>query len=214
MNTMKLLYDVAKTMKAKETFTGILTAKVQKDNDTVFSFRNDFEKSTSGATKAKISTEVNLDGKKLQHESSTECEMPHRPHHWHMFRHMHHGHHAGCCGIKDKFAKLSCVFGILSSLKVEEKDEGHAVISLACSDIPEEIKTHIREKINHGAQCHPHHGCMGELLALQSCNGTLTVTVNAKREVEKVVVDLAGTQQDVENGEHIVKANAELQLVW
>ena len=124
MNTMKLLYDVAKTMKAKESFTGTLSAQVQKNENTLFSFRNEFEKNASGLTKAKITSEVNLENKRVQHESNIECDMSGpRQHHWHMFRHMHHWHHpAGCCGIKDKFAKLSFVFGILSSLKVEERD--------------------------------------------------------------------------------------------
>ena len=68
MNKIKLLYDVARTMRAKEKVDGILTARVSKNQEEVFSLRNEFGKKSTGEAATKVSCELNLDGSRVKRE--------------------------------------------------------------------------------------------------------------------------------------------------
>src|SRR5690242_20088982 len=123
MNKIKLLYDVAMTMRDKEKVEGILTAQVRKDKEEVFSLRNEFGKNSSGEASAKVSCELNLEGSRVKRESLTEFSTPgdcrqHGGLFGKFFRH-HHAKHE-CCGIKGFFSRIALALGILSSLQVEE----------------------------------------------------------------------------------------------
>ena len=56
---------------------GVLTAEAQKDRVNIFTIRNEFDKNLqTGLTKAKISTEIDYEGKMVKHESNTEFTLP------------------------------------------------------------------------------------------------------------------------------------------
>jgi hypothetical protein len=215
MNKIKLLYDVVKTMRDKEVFNGIVKAEVQKDQVKIFSLQNEFEKNMlNGQTKAKISTELDYDGKKVKHESDTEFTMQGSCEHGHheFMRHMHHHHAAKCGGIKGKLAKLSFALSILNSIKVEELENKTSDISLNISDIPEEMKELILEKMSHHQ--HGEHGFMKEFCPMEKPNLMVNMFINKNYEVEKIVVNLDGAQKDAQNEQHELKATAELSFAW
>ncbi|NLI13567.1 hypothetical protein [Pelotomaculum propionicicum] len=125
MSKIKVLYDVVAAIKEKESCSGNLNVEAKRDGVKIFGLSNDFEKNLGeGKTKAKISLEVDCEGKKVKHESSTEfaCAEAHADRRHDILRHMishhHRGHHfshapvddchAGRrCGFKEKLDKLA-----------------------------------------------------------------------------------------------------------
>ena len=217
MNKIKLLYDVARTMRDKEKVDGVLTAQVRKDKEEVFSLRNEFGKNTSGEASTKVSCELNLEGSRVKRESLTEFSTPgdchqHRGLLGKLFRH----HHAKgeCCGIKGVFSRIAFALGILSSLQVEEMDKGEAVVSLNLSDIPEEMKTLLLEKMNQKHASHPHCGFLAETDAFETLDGVVVLSVNKEREIEKITVNLDGRAQGAGGETHSLAASAEVQFAW
>ena len=216
MKKVKLLYDVAKTMKNMERIDGVLTVSVEKDHTPVFSLRNKFEKDQAGKVKADVSSKMNVSGEDLTRESKTEFTLKGDCHHgpcmmWKSFR----GHHCGTGshGIKGMFHRISFALGILSSLRVEEQANGATVIALYLSDVPEEIKATFLEKIRekHG---HHHDCCMQDCQNVEMQNGLVVINVNEKHAIDKVTVNLDGRAQDAENQEHTLAATAEVQFIW
>ena len=218
MNKIKLLYDVARTMKAKEKVNGVLTARVLKDKEEVFSLRNEFGKNATGEASTKVSCELNLDGSKVKRESLTEFSTPGSCQKRHgllgrFFRHHRHGEH-GCMGIRGFFSRISCALGILSSLQAEEEENGTAVISLTLSEIPEELRGLLLEKINQRHGCHQHCGVLAEGDALEMLDGVVVLTVNKGREIEKLTVNLDGRVQNPESESYTLAASAEALFAW
>jgi hypothetical protein len=215
MKKIKLLYDVARTMKNMVKIDGVITVDVRKDQETVVSLRNTFTKDETGKVKANVSTKMNMKGEDLTKESITEFNMTadHSPcMMWKSF-HRHHSA-AGCSGIRGVFHRISVALGILSSLKVEDQPNGAAVISLDLHDIPDELQTLLRENIQRrhdgGADCCCMQGCSNvELLG-----GLVVITVNEKHAIDKLTVNLDGRAHDAESKEHTLAATAELQLAW
>jgi cyd operon protein YbgT len=214
MNKLKLLYDVTKAMQAKETFTGVLTAQVQKDQAKLFGIKNEFTKDLStGRTKAKIATELDYQGKTVNHESNTEfagfCHGEDRRHPF-----MTRLHHSACCGgLKEKFSRLACAFGILNALAVEEQENKAVVISLNSKDLPEDLKAHLSEKISQRhAGCG--HGFMQEFCAVDKHNFLAEIFVNKNYEIEKILLTFDGSSTDGENTPHRLTASAEVTLTW
>jgi hypothetical protein len=131
MSKIKLLYDVITTMKDKESCRGKLKVEGSKDQVKIFGLDNEFEKNMAdGRVKAKVTLEMDNDGKKVKHESTTEFEgcgshgTGHRGFMGHMFSHHCHGQHpdqgqtGGCgeikrCGIKEKLSRLACMLNVL-----------------------------------------------------------------------------------------------------
>lgn len=217
MKKIKLLYDVARTMKNMEKIDGVITVGVRKDQEAVFSLRNKFEKDGAGKVKANITTKMNINGEDLTRESTTEFKLTGDCHHgpcmmWKSF----HGHHgtAGSRGIKGVFHRISAALGILSSLKVEDQPNGAAVISLNLSDVPGEIKTMLLEKIQQKHASHPDCCCIQGCRNVEMLNGLVVITVNEKHAIDKVTVNLDGMAQDAESKEHTMAATAELQFAW
>ncbi len=217
MNKIKLLYDVVTTMKAKEKVVGILTAQVRKDSEEVFSLRNEFGKNSAGDGSAKVSCELNLDGGKVKRESLTEfsctgnCQ-EHGGLFGKLFRH-HHAKHE-CCGIKGILSKIALALGILNSLKTEELEKGRAVLSLKLSEAPEEIRNMLLEKLNQKHASHSHCGFLEEFDALETVDGSVVLTVNEGREVEKITVDLDAQVLNAASESKNLVANAEVQFAW
>jgi len=217
MNKIKLLYDVARTMKAKEKVDGVLTAQVRKDREEVFSLRNEFGKNTIGDASTKVSCELNLEGSRVKRESKTEFSTSGDCQQrggllGKFFRH-HHGR-GECCGIKGILSRISFALGILSSLKAEEQEDGGAVVSLNLSDIPEEMRILLLEKMNQRHAGHPHCGFLAESDALETLDGVVVLTVNKGREIEKITVNLNGRMQNAASEPQTLAASAEVQFAW
>lgn len=218
MNKLKVLYDVVKAMKNKETFNGTLTVQVHKDETPLFSLRNEFEKNLlTGQTKAKINTELDYEGKTVKHESNTEFTMPRSGEcrHHEFFKHLHPSPASGCCGLKGKLAKLAFALSVLNALQTEETENKTIVISLSAKDLPEDTKAMIHEKICCVKDCHPHgHGLLKEFCAAEDHDFVLNIFVNKNFVVEKIVITLVGTQKDEQNAPHDLTARAELSFTW
>jgi hypothetical protein len=205
MNTIKLLYDVFKTMKEKESFNVIAKVEAVKGELKVLSFSNEFTTNTvTGETKAKISSEVDCDGKKIKHESNTEFNIKDCKHR--KFHHHAHGmgnHKSGTCcehgGIKAKLSKITFVLNVLNNLKVEEMD-GLSVLSLDLKDIIKEIKEQHKNLAEHHANSfnqniaehHKHCIFIKELLCSENSDAVLNIYINKNNEVEKVEVTAKG----------------------
>jgi hypothetical protein len=229
MNKVKILYDVVRTMKGKNVFKGALKAEGMKDEARVFSFDNVFERNnTKGQIKAKTSTDVDFEGRKMKLENNIDLEIPgcKGPHSF--MKHMHAHHHAQHChgehsgGIKEGLNRIVAVLGMLNSLKVEEQEDKSVVLSLESADIPEEIKKAIHEKIQqhkseehegmHGN--HEHHKFMKEFHSMDKADFKLRIIINKNSEVEKVTLEVDGEQTDAKDDKHVMKMQAELNLAW
>ena len=215
MNKIKLLYDVARTMKNLEKIAGVLQLKVRKDQEEVFNLRNEFEKNEAGKTRTVVSTVLNLDGGHVTRESTTEFDLSGRCHFGPgMLGRMLHRHHGaeGCCGVKGVFTRLSLAFGILNSLKAEEKGDGGAELSLDLSEAPEELKAALQEKMRHKNECLSRHGFLKECHQVETLDGVLVLTVDKDRVITAITVNLDATALDEKKGIHAMAASAEVQF--
>jgi len=221
MNKIKLLYDVVKTMKEKEVFNGTLRLEGKKNLIKVFSFVNEFEKNTlNGQTKAKISTELDFEGKKVKHESSTEFNKGNC--HDHMFHglkrliHDHHNHNdRKCGGIKEKLSKLAFVLDTMNNMKIDEQADKTLVLSLNISELPENMKKIMHERINNKMMSNHHgHHCMKEIFTMENSNIELNIWINKNNEVEKIVVTVNGKQKDELADLQEINLRGELSFAW
>ncbi|WP_312198820.1 hypothetical protein [Anaerospora hongkongensis] len=222
MNKIKVLYDVVKAIRTKEEISGLLTADIQKDQISIFTIKNQFEKNfVTGQTKAQINTQVDYEGKTVRHDSDTEFSMPsgrgfHHGHHGMAHRH-HFGamaamlHHGGRCGqMGGRFAKLAFVFGLLNSLEVKETQDNTLVLSLDSANLPDDAKELLCERISHSGGHHSRHGFMKEFSSLKQLDFTITAWLDADCDVTKVAGVFSGIQQDEQLQEHVLKANGEV----
>ena len=216
MNKLKLLYDVVKTLRDKEVINGAATVEVQKDQAKIFYVKNQFQKNlTTMQTTATITSEVDYEGKKVKHQSTTEFtnECPGNGVRHKLFKHMHH---AGgrCGGIKAKLTKIAFVLDILNSIKVEEQADKTILVTLEMTELPEEIKTLIQGKMSHAASYHNQDRCcfMKEFCCMEKGNFSFAMSVNQNYEIEKIVVTFDGVQQNEENEQHTLDIVAELQF--
>jgi hypothetical protein len=215
MNKIKLLYDVTRAMRNQEKIAGVLQAQVRKDGEEIASLRNTFETGEAGKTRITVSSEPHLDNGHVTRESTTEFDFPghDRPGSGmlHLLFQRHRGSH-GCCGIRGLFGKLSLAFGILSSLKVEEKGDGAAVISLDLDELPDELSKMLLDKMQYKDDCLAQHGLLKEHLKAESLNGTLLVAVNKDRIIETITVTATSAARDENNARHIMTADAEVRF--
>ncbi len=215
MKKVKLLYDVARTMKNMAKIDGVIRVDVRKDQQAVFSLQNRFEKDAAGKVTANVSSKMNLDGEDLTRKSTTEFILTgdHGPCMMWKSLHRHHGA-AGFGGIKGVFHRLSVALGILGSLKVEDQPDGAAVISLALSDIPDEITTHLREKMQQRHAVHADFCCLHGCRDVELLNGLVVLTVNEQHAIDKLTVNLDGRTQDTQSRAYALAATAEVQFAW
>ena len=217
MNKLKLLYDVARTMKNKEKIEGVLTVQVMKGEEEVFALRNEFEKQRGGKGKTVVNSKLQLNGNQVTRESSTEFALSGDCHHGAgMVRrlfHRHHGH-SGCCGIRGTFSKIACAFGVLNSLKVEERGSGAASISLDLAELPVEMQEALKERLQQNHECCSYADLLKECQNPEIGKGLLVLEVNPGGEIEKLSLALTGSVQDAAGDLRSVTASAELQLAW
>ena len=234
MSKIKLLYDAVMVIKDKESCSGNLKVEGSRDGVKIFGLNNDFEKNLGeGRTKAKISLEIDCEGKKVKHESSTEFACPDaqdgKRHDF--LRHMmlHHGrsHHPNqgqidgcqtgrCCGFKEKLNRLALMLSVLNNLKVEQRDDKSTVLALDINEIPGELKKNIHEKLLQHKMGHERgRECMfKEFSGMEVLNGGVNIFINKNKEVEKIVLAVAGSQKDDSNQPHQLDLQAELRLDW
>ena len=226
MNRLKLLYDVVKTMKDKEEVKGSLQVNGEKNQVQIFSFGNEFARNLqSGATKAKISTQVDYDGNKVKHESYTEFNVQDGSHQpmfpgfkGHMHHHRHgHGHKPGDLtprGFKDKLNRITFVLSMLNQITITEQDDKSVLLGFAASEIPAEMKQVLQEKMlqHQNAQAEHQHPFMHEFADAANSSFEASVRINRNHEVEKVLLAIAGKRAAApETG---LSLKAELNLVW
>lgn len=219
MNKLKLLYDVVQTLRDKEVINGVATVEVKKDQAKIFYIKNEFQKNlVTMQTKASVTSEVNYEGKQVKHQSTTEFTKHcpgngmHGMRHG-LFRHMNHA--GGRCGsIKDKLTKLSFVLGLLNNIKAEEQEDKTILVTLEVSELPEDIKTLLQERMSHAESDHSRGHCcfMREFCCLEKGKFSFAMTVNKNYDIEKIVIAFDGAQRNEENEQHLLDIVAELQL--
>ena len=216
MNKLKLLYDVVKKLRDKDVINGVATVDVQKDHAKIFYVKNQFQKNLmTMQTTATITSEVDYEGKKVKHQSTTEFtnQCPGTGMHHKLFKHMHH---AGCeCGgIKAKLTKLAFVLGLLSNIKAEEQEDKTILVTLEISELPEDIKTLIQGKMSHAESYHNQDQCcfMREFCCIEKGKFSFAMSVDKNYEIEKIVIAFDGVQNNDQNEQHVLEIIAELQL--
>ncbi|MFZ5643406.1 MAG: hypothetical protein ACOY46_07430 [Bacillota bacterium] len=232
MNKIKLLYDVVTTMKEKELLKGNLKVEGSRDSVKIFGLDNDFEKNfLDGRTKARVCLEVDCEGKKVKHESSTEFELPgmqgHCRHglisHFHHCHGHHHSHHkadscdgAKCCGFKEKLSRIAFILKVLNSIKVEELESKSVVLTLDFDEASGDMQGLIREKLQQHKKMHKNDDfkcAASEFSGMEISAGKLNVFINKNNEVERVVANVDGKRKDENNGLHSMNLRAELSLI-
>ncbi len=225
MNKIKLMYNIAKTMKEKTLFQGSLQVACVKDQTTVFQMDNEFSKDlSSGLTKANIKTEMDCEGKSFKHESSTEfthTEGCHRRGHFFKGGHPHF-HHRDCghLGPKGFFSKLTVALDLLNRIKVEEQPDNTTLMTLEIDELPaelRELKAHFMEKHHHHHEqeqpTHHHGHCLAkELHGLENPRLTLIATINKNNELANAVLTLSGQQAGTIGETRTLTINAKLTL--
>lgn len=215
MNKIKLLYDVVKALREKDVLNGVATAEVQKDQVRIFYIKNEFQKNLlTMQTKANITTEVDYEGKKVKHQSTTELtnHCPGHGIHHRGFGHMHHTDRK-CGSIKGKLSKVAFLLSLLNNLQASEQENKTTLITLELSEMPADIKTLIQEKMGQDDSYHDHdRNCfIKEFCAIEKGNFSFAMTVNKSSEIEKIVITFDGTQNK-EQEQHVVSIIADLQL--
>jgi hypothetical protein len=220
MNKIKLMYDVVKTMKEKEVINGSLKVEGKKDQVSFVSFENKFQKNlVTGDVTAKISSQLDVKGKKIKHESNTEFTLENNQlgmcHHFGKHMHEHHHHGARCHSFKDKLTALAYVLNLIDNMQVlEQQDKILATISL--NEIPEELKKAIHEKMehSHAAEQHSFPIPMQRFLTMKETKIDLVVLISKTKEVEKVTITVEGIKKGELNETHIMNLQGELRFTW
>lgn len=216
MNKIKFLYDVVKTMRAKDALQGVAIIEVQKDQGQIFYVKNEFQKNLlTMQTKASIHTEINYEGKEVKHQSTTEFTN-HCAHHGMSHKGFKPLHHLGgrCGGIKEKLNKIGFALRLLNDIQVAEQENQTTLITLELPEIPEEIKALLQEKMHQVDSCHDHSRCCfaKELFTIETGKFSSAMTVNKEYEVQKIVITFDGIQNNAENEQHVLNIIGELQL--
>lgn len=214
MNKIKLIYDIARIMKNQEKLGGILQVKVRKEQEEVFTLQNEFEKDFAGKGKMAVAMQLDLDGRHVSRQSTTEFDLPGGCCHGAGgLRRFFHGRQEECGGFKGFFSRLSLAFGVLNSISAEEGENGAAAVSLNLVDLPDEMRACLKEKMQQKAAHCSRHG-FPECGEVESLQGRLVVSVNEGRRMEKITFKLEGSMQDAERGLLPITADGELLFAW
>ena len=207
---------MVKTLRDKDVINGVATMEVRKDQGKIFYVKNQFEKNlVTMQTTATITSEVDYEGKKIKHQSTTEFTnlCPCSGMHHKRLRDIHHAG-GGCGSIKAKLTKLTFVLDLLSEIKAEEQEDKTILVTLEVKELPEEIKALIQERMSQTKSYHDQDHCCfrKEFFSIEKGNFSLAISVTKEHEVEKVVITFDGVQRDEQNEQHILDVVAELQL--
>lgn len=233
MNKIKFLYDVVKTMKAKDGVQGVLAVEASRDRKKVLDVHTEFEKNNvTGTKRSKIKAEYDCDGRTLRHESSTEVtggecqgwrDQMHQG-----FRNRIHQHfgaaHSGCkCGgIKDVLGRIGLMLQLLQIMKLEETADKSVVLSLNFNDLPDEVKQEIGEKIKQHHEFAPQHlkpewfkgSCwMADWGQMEDLQLELSAIIKPSFEIEKGILVLDGVKKDANQNQSEVALKVELDLL-
>jgi len=213
MNKLKFLYDVVTTLRSKEVVNGVATVKVEKDQAKIFYVKNQFQKNLlTKQTRANITSEVDYEGKQVKHQSTTEFTnhcLDNGKHHK-LFKHMHHGD-GQCGGLKTKLTKLAFILSLLDNIKVEQQEDKTILATLELTELPEDIKILLQEKMSHAASSPHQDQCcfMKEFGCLGKGTFSLAMSVSNDYEIDKIVIAFDGVQQ---HEQHALSVIAELEL--
>lgn len=219
MNKIKLLYDVVKTMKEKESVSGSLQVEGEKDRTRFLSLANDFHKNiATGDIKAAIRSEVEVAGQKVKHESTTEFNLAalreskhEKPENFPPFlRHHRHSCRPHGVGIKRKLAALGFFLNLLDDLQIVEQEDQALLLTVRNVEIPEDWKTAFREKAQQAATPEP----LQQFTAVDKVGASCSIRINAAKEIENIVFSLTGEAKDRQNEPHPFALNGELKLTW
>lgn len=224
MNKIKVLYDVVKAMRDKESYNGVIEAVVSKDKVQVLQFTNEFSKDlASGWTKARVATVVDHDGKQIKYESTTEFNRKdgnHNASFGHcglLHRRVRHGNpgreHAGMhdSGLKGRLDRLLAILNALNNLMVTEQADQGLLLTLDMTDIPEELKQNIQARMRQRQHGPADLGFKG-LHSIE--NGTLECKVNKKNEVETIQINLNGKMAGEDDEVQDISCQAEIKFSW
>ncbi|HWP95464.1 MAG TPA: hypothetical protein VN426_01300 [Syntrophomonadaceae bacterium] len=216
MNKIKLLYDVAKVMKEKNTLAGTINVRGTKDEVEALLFTNEFSKDlASGWTRAKITTIIDHDGKQLKHESTTEFKRGEGSEQGHCGCMKHHHFHSGHaqmhgCGIKGKLDRFMFALNALDNMKILEQEDNSLLVTLDLTEIPADLKEALQEKMMHQ---HPgQHNFMAGRHSLESA--ALECRINKKYEVEAITAKIKGKHLDEKDASHDVALDAAIRFSY
>lgn len=222
MSKIKLLYDVFKTMKDKEAFNGDIKIEAIENEKKVFFLSNEFSTNKdTGATKAKVTTEVDYEDNKLNHESTTEFKMKDHFHHHGGHGMRMHGNHPECAsrgGLKNKLSHVTFMLGVLNKIELEE-DGDKTLLSLDLKEIIKEIKEmrpespdSVCEELKEDKS--PHHKFIKGLMEMEASAATLKVWINKSNEAEKVEILANGNKNVKLQNEISSNFKLLLNLAW
>jgi len=216
MNKLKFLYDVVKTLRSKDAINGMATVEVQKDQGRIFYVKNQFQKNLlTMLTTANITSEVDYEGKQVKHQSTTEFtnHCSNSGLHHKLFKHMHHAD-GQCGGLKSKLTKLAFVLELLDNIKVDQQEDKTILVTLEITQLPEEMKILLQEKMSHAQSSHKQDRCcfMKEFCCLGKGTFSLAMSVSKDYEIEKIVIAFDGVQQNEQHEQHALGIVAELEL--
>jgi len=142
MNKLTVLYTLMKNMKDKENFKGNFEAEALLDDVQLASATVSGECAPGHCEK---NTEIKFGNETIRfsHDGTSQKCCGHSGH-GHFHKHMHG---EGCCGPKGKFTKAMLLLKLLDKLQL--KEEGNVkvlTLSLDSSDIPSEIREHMKSK--------------------------------------------------------------------
>lgn len=226
MNKIKVIYDVVRKMKDTNSIKGTVKVEGLKDQQKILDLNSVFERNNQdGQVKGKTNIEADCDGKKMKLENNIDFQGI-GCHGHHGFRgHMHHfhNHHLGeqAGSTKAGLGKIIAVLGILSSIKIDENEDGSSILSLESANIPEAIKSDIHEMMKQKHEQHKHmegihhqHMFMKEFHGTENPDFTLNILINKDSKIDKVKIDLKGEKVDEKSEKHQMKLAAELSLEW
>ncbi|MEN6325915.1 MAG: hypothetical protein ABFD18_06880 [Syntrophomonas sp.] len=200
MNKIKLMYDIARAMRDKDTLDGTAKLSLIKDGSEAFRLDTEFSRNfTDGWGKAKISTVLDHEGKKLQHESTTEFnrnqEQGNEPPGCKNHR-LFHAHHWGMQGggLKKRLNMIMTVLNALNNMQVLEQEDQSIRLSLDLNEIPEDLQEAFRTRL---MKKHHHQARPGFLQGSPLMKkGSLECRVNKNYEIETVALKWEGELQE------------------
>ncbi|MDD3269344.1 MAG: hypothetical protein PHX14_08485 [Syntrophomonadaceae bacterium] len=198
MNKIKLMYDIARAMRDKDSLDGSVKLNLKKDGLEVFRLDNEFSRNlTSGWGKARILTVLDHEGKQLRHESNTEFNINQKQDNELRGCQKHrffHGHHWGMQGIslRKRLDMIIAALNALNNMQVLEQEDQSIRLSLDLHEIPEDLKEAFRTRMSQ-----KHHSWPGFLQGsplIEKC--CLEGRINNNYEIESITVKLEGKLQE------------------
>ena len=215
MNKIKLMYDVAVTMKRAGNLAGVLTANVRKGHEEVFALRNEFQKADSGMGRSVVSAKFNHDGHHVTRESTTEFDLPGCCNSGMSRRFFHGGRgrdqRGGKCGI---LGRISLALGVLNGIEAEERENGMARLSLNLDALPAEMKECLLETLRHKAGHCRAHGFLADYHGVENLHGQINVEIDKERKIQKITLGMDGGLRDADSALHELTVSGEVALAW